>query len=434
MKIKVLLVFLLVLHLCFLMLFRFTAWPELVSFPYLLTRGYSLYGDMVHVYPPLLTYILAFIYKVFGSSLAVLQIFSWFLVLVNDLLIYLISLKLTNTKNLSAAAIILYIPLHISLEGNMLWFDSFMLTPMLLSFYFMLKKNKFAAFFWWSMAILSKQTALLFAPLYVFFLLHPKPNQKSITQALLGLMPVCVFVIYLLIRGSLVWFLNWNFIYPSLFWKDYPGYYHLTLNKREILTIISLIAPMLLGIKTMAKNLYLIGFLFISFIAFFPRFSFFHLQLFIALVVIGSVYAISKSRYLMLISIVLAILIVWLRLPNLKWDWQESPRFFEENTLAKAYEIKNEIGEKSVYFLNLPSQYYVLTNTYPPKPWVDNYGWYWEVPGFQNRTLDRWRENPPQYVLGHNGGYEPMAVTSWIRANYNSIEKEDYTIWQKKEN
>ncbi len=435
MKTKVLLLFLLLLHFFLLTLFRFTAWPELFSFPYLLARGYSLYGDMVHVYPPLLTYILAFIYKIFGNDLKVLQVFSWTLILVNDLLIYLIVTKLTGKRTLGIGAILFYIPLEIALEGNMLWFDTFMVTPMLLSLYYILKKNNFATIFWWSGAILSKQTALLFAPLYIYYIFQEaKPQKKEFLKILAGFTPVIVFIFYLLISGSLVWFLNWNFIYPSLYWKDYPGYYQLAISRREVLIIIALIFPTLLGLKAFGKNIYLTAFMLFSFLAFFPRFSFFHLQLFIALVVIESAYVIAKYRYLIPVSIAAVGLIIYLRYPYLKWDWQETPRFFEETTLAVADEINGKVNGKSVYFLNLTSQYYVLTGSFPPKPWVDNYGWYWEVPGFQQKTIKSWNNNPPELVVWQKGGYEPAILTSWIRANYNSTEREGYAIWQKKEN
>ncbi len=426
---------LLALQLFLLSQFRFTAWPEMLSFPYLWAHGFDLYQDLVHVYPPLLTYFLAGVYKLFGGGIVTLKIFSWLLIVVNDILIYQLVAKLTKSHFWGLFAIAIYIPLHLVLEGNMLWFDTFLLTPMLLSVLFSLRKNYLGSFLFWSIAILSKQTALIFAPVYFYFLYQAKSDRNKLKGSLLGLMPVFVFAIWLLLRGNFVWFLNWNFVYPTVYWKNYPGYYQLSLSRNEILIVALLFLPMLLKIKNFKENIMLSGFLLLSFLAFYPRFSFFHLQIFIAFSVILWSYLASKYRFFGLFAVVLTFVIIWLRAAQLKWDWQGNSRFYEPETMGQAALLKEVVLGSRVYYLNLPSHYYILTNSYPSKPWVDNYGWYWEVPGFQKQVLSRWEFNPPEIIVWGNGDYEPQEVTQWIKVNYNKVmSKDEIDIWQKKEN
>ncbi len=425
----------LAIHLFLLSQFRFTAWPEMLSFPYLWTHGFDLYKDMVHVYPPFLTYFLAGIYKLFGGGVFTLKIFFWLVTVFNDAVIYQLVTKLTKSHLWGIFALAIYIPLQFALEGNMLWFDTFLLTPMLLSALFILRKNYFGAFLFWSIAILTKQTALIFAPVYIYFLYQAKSDIAKLRGSFLGLMPVFAFVICLLLRGDLTWFLNWNFIYPTFYWKNYPGYYQLSMHRNEFLIVALLFLPSLLKIKSFKQNIMLPGFLVLSFLAFYPRFSFFHLQVFIAFSVIQWTYLAAKYRFFSLFAIVSTLAIVWLRTAQLKWDWQGNTRFYEPETAGQAALLKKVVSGSRVYYLNLPSHYYILTNSYPPKPWVDNYGWYWEVPGFQQAVLDRWSLNPPEIVVWQSGGYEPQEVTRWIRNNYNSTSLEgEINIWQKKEN
>src|SRR3990167_1746027 len=73
---------------------QFTAWPEMFSYPYLLNNGFMLYRDQALPYQPLLVLILSKIYIIFGYDINVLKIFTWGIILINDLLIFLISQKL----------------------------------------------------------------------------------------------------------------------------------------------------------------------------------------------------------------------------------------------------------------------------------------------------------------------------------------------------
>src|SRR5689334_232483 len=84
------------IHLLFLSRLQFTAWPEMVSFPYLINHGFVTYKDMVHAYPPLLVASLAVIYKIFGYKLIALEIFGWVTILVSDIFLFKILKEITK--------------------------------------------------------------------------------------------------------------------------------------------------------------------------------------------------------------------------------------------------------------------------------------------------------------------------------------------------
>src|SRR6266404_752935 len=140
-KIYWLLLLLLGLHIFILFVLQFTAWPEMVSFPYLINHGFVTYKDMVHAYPPLLVNVLAFLYKLFGYKVIVLKMFGWTTILASDVLIFLIIQKQTKKNNLALIGLSVYIFLQPILEGNMVWPDLFIVPFLLLTFLLFLKKK-----------------------------------------------------------------------------------------------------------------------------------------------------------------------------------------------------------------------------------------------------------------------------------------------------
>ena len=63
-------------HIVILFNLRFTSWPEMFSFPYLLNNGFNLYKDMIHAYTPLLTIFLANLFRLFGYNVWIVEIFT----------------------------------------------------------------------------------------------------------------------------------------------------------------------------------------------------------------------------------------------------------------------------------------------------------------------------------------------------------------------
>lgn len=444
-------------QLFFLVNLRFTAWPEMLSYAYLRNHGFLLYSDMVHPYPPLLTLILSFLFSFLGSHVWVLQIVAWSLAASNSLIIYWIFTKIDKQKwGLVAATV--YALLQPFLEGDMLWFDFAISTPLLLGFLFCLawQKNKsirylsFVSILFASSGLI-KQTGGLFFIIFVFWLLIKKIKLKEFLVAMLS--PLVLFiplVISLLQNTSLQGFLDWVVIYPSKYWTGFPGYIQMDLTKSELLVLLALVAPIFLLIrpKKLFKEkilLLLIMFIGVGLLAVYPRFSFFHLQTVLPFLIIGSVLAFSRiNNKLKMVGVLVIIFILfnYVFLPSFRFDWNKPVRFSESSDIALSQKISQITSqEEKIFLLGVHSGVYVYADRLPAKPWGDNFGWYYELPNVQEDTLARWQQSPPEHIFWQTpkqgnwydlAVYQPEQIVEWIKANYTKQDQIADNVWHWK--
>jgi len=444
---------LLILHLFLLFNLQFTAWPEMFSFPYLLNNGFRLYTDFVHVYPPLLTGVLAGFYRIFGYRLWVLQGVAWFLILVADWLIFKTIWLLTKNHKVAFIGLVFYILTQPFLEGNTLWFDTAIVVPVLAGTYWLFKKQYFWSGLCLTLAALTKQTAGLFIISGLGFVVFREKNLKKVMAFLVApLLAGLGLTSYLLTTNSLADFVNWTLVYPSQYWTQFPGYVQLSLSKRELFTLLILGSPFLLALFKFKKRIldennlmFVICNLLLTIVIVYPRWSFFHFQTALALlaILIGTASSVKLRNPGLLWMGYFFFLLVFVSLPMARRSWREEPRFWSSTELATAQTVKQKLnGSNSLFLLGPNSVYYVLTTTLPSKPWLDNFGWYWEIPGVAEKALASWNLNPPDYVLAEKpqtgdwfdlGTYRPTMVTNWLVENYNQKEliTENLTLWQR---
>lgn len=421
--------FLLLVHLFFLINLQFTAWPEVVSFPYLFNSGFKLYGGMVHAYPPLLTIVLSFVYKIFGYKLIALKIFTWVGILLSDVLIFKIVKSYTKKETFAILAVSFYILTQPFLDGNQLWFDTALTLPILLTICY--RKNMFLAGVFLTIALLTKQTAIVFI---IAFYLYTK-NYRFLIPVLFTL---GLFLVWMLTTGQLVEFYNWNFYYPSTFWTKYPGYEILALTKKEIFSVFLVLTPAIFLFVKKRKPVVLFLFLSAALIAVYPRFSFYHLQpaIAIAAILFGVCLKYLNINYKYSIFYIL-IVSVLISFPVIKRDWGEETRFWNNEAIQLADNIKDK-NYKRIYLFGPHSLIYVLSKTLPTTPWFDNYGWYFEIPGVQQSVLDSWKNYSPETILIQTpnqgqwyliGTYLPKKIMDWINFNYNKLQEVEPGLW-----
>lgn len=447
---------LILFHLFLLVNLRFTAWPEMLSFPYLRNNGYLLYKDMIHPYPPLLTMTLSVIFKIFGYKLIVLKLFTWMLILTVDVLIFVIVKLLTKNIKYSVFALIFYVIAQPFLDGNMLWFDLAIVPPILLGSYFLIcfldqpthKASVVAAGLFFGVAALIKQTAGIFLIAGVLWLVLQRVEIKKIGYFILG--PVIlglVLVIRLITEGALKSFIDWTIVYPFTFWGKFPGYVQMALSKHQLLTLSFLLSPVVVLLfrvrKSFTKDKHLkliILFLLLSLVLVYPRFSLFHFQTGIAFaaIVFAVVASKIKTNYFLYISY-FALFTYLIVLPVIKSDWGGETRFWSKDEIKLSNVIKDTIRESGlIYLQDLHSGLYVLSDRLPSKPWTDNFGWFLEIPGMQEQIVKRWDTNKPGYIIikdalpgnWHDmGTYRPKIIADWINKNYFKKEEIQTGVW-----
>jgi len=414
------------IHLLLLMNLRFTAWPEMVSFPFLSNNGYILYKDMIHAYPPVLTIILGVMYKIFGYKLIVLKIITWLIIILNDVLIVKITQKISGSSLWSLISLIFYVFTQPFLEGNMLWYDLAIVPAILFAFLSILNRKYFIAGFFFAVAALAKQNAALFLIFSIFYVLYRERSIKKLAVFLIGpLLLIATFITKLIADSSLMDFLNWTLIYPAKYWTNFPGYVQMGLSHRQLLIFIALCLPAFF-VFLRRKHLLLILYFMLSCVLIYPRFSFFHFQAGIAFSAILFGIFINKSKTkLMLITPLFICLFVVASFPVLKTDWQKESRFWGSEEIKTAKLINNSTKDGDLlYFFGPHSAIYVFANRLPPKPWVDNYSWYFEIPGVQEDIIKKWNTNMPSYIFAVRqedgnwfdlGTYRPSKIMDWVK-------------------
>jgi hypothetical protein len=457
MKKQIIIIFLLLfIQLFFLSNLQFTLWPEMTSYAFFKNNGFTLYEDFIFPYPPLLIFILSAIYKAFGYKLLAVKLLSWSLSLVNSILIYLITKNLLKGKGIKSVSVVplfalaFYIFLQPFLEGNMLWFDNVLVTPLLAAFYFFVSSNLALAGLFLALCALTKQTAGIFILSTFLLLLLSKRKTKEIVKfSLPSFFLGAALLLWALSLNMLSDFLNWTIIYPLTKWSSFPGYVQMALSKREALILLSLFIFPAFLLKINKKSTPLILFFTLSLLAVYPRFSFFHFQPALAFLAIA--YGLSfdyfqkiqNSKTKLLLPPLSAIIFILTIYPVAKTSWHKEARFFGSQDIALARKISSELAPQETIFLLGPhSGLYALSNRLPPKPWTDNFGWYLEISGVQEEIISRWEVSPPDYILWTQpkegnwfdlATYQPQEIVNWINSNYTKGEKlkENTYLWKK---
>ncbi len=334
----------------------------------------------------------------------------------------------------------------------MFWFDLAIVPPILLATFFAFHRKIFFAGLLLGVAVLIKQTVIIFLFLFFVFLLLRRTKFKDLVYIFFGPLILGVPLLFRLIQeGALSDFFHWTILYPLTEWGRYPGYVQMSITTREALILFLLFLPLLgsLVINIVRRKLLLdnhlsLLFLFLigSLIAVYPRFSFFHFQTALAFLIITIMYVLGEWKLKkLLVGFVLffGVLFPIIHQPVISRDWQKEARFYGKDDIKLAQAIKEFVPDnKSVFLLGPQSGLYVLSNRLPPKRWTDNFGWYLEITGVQEEIISQWEENPPDVVVWRTpqldnpydlGTYQPKKIARWIEANYTKEREIASGIW-----
>lgn len=445
---------LLTLHLILLSLTHFTAWPEMIFYPWLLSKGLLLYRDLLTQYPPGAFWILEGFFKISGYSIHALQIYAYFWILLGDVALYLISSRLWGKKLIAATVTLVFIFWQVLLYGNTLWFETIML-PFYFGFiYYVIKSGRgeggrfaFMAGLFAVPLLFIKQTAAITVVLgFAYLVVIPLKNKLIYLRNYL--LPIIFFVIvgiiYLLIEHTLTNFISWSLLTPLIFDSSFrvkPGL-------SDVLFILPAYIPL----------------------ALLPAFWFFKFKyrsevLLIALLSV-STYFFCSSRFMefkIIPSAAFSILLLGYTLANIKkiklnnlgkyfiffviavmtigqirsgykfttgrvnTQWI----FFGSDYQKLSKFIDYRIG-KEPFFIFGNYDYLYLTQDSVPKvlPYLPLFPWNFKIPGVQEKIIESLKANQIKYVLyipyqtdsRFYEKYYPEKLGEYIFTNYVTAE------------
>lgn len=435
---------------------KFTLWPEMVVYPYLFNKGFLIYKDIINPYPPLLTLFLAQFAKFFGYMPLPYLILTWGIISFIDLLIFYIAAKITKNYYYASLSTLFFVIFSLPFGINGLWFD-LVQTPLILiafyNFYQFLKnkssQNLYLAFLLLIVAIFIKQQAVWLMLWFILILVFKTRIKMSnfsknfyvIVTFFLSILLIHTFLFYSI--GTLKDSLFWTIRFPYFMASTMPGYVLLSKFK-QLLVILSLFlffSPTFISPKPKTNFIVLTAFFLILFA--YPRFDYFHLIPSIALLSIAfgpAVESYFKKAFFFKLLILAAL--IYLSVFTVRYfinNWQAQVRFFEPEILTAANFLRQITNENEpVYIQNGPDQLLPLSGRIPVKPWADEFPWYLELQGEQEKIVESLKEQNPRFVvykpydIGGRydlGSYRPEKIAYYLNENYQKSIQISDSLW-----
>lgn len=438
-----LLIGILVIHLVLLIVLKFTAWPEMSLWPYLITKGWLPYRDIAVAHTPLMLFDLSLFYKIFGTAILQLKIFTWILILFTDGLVFAVVRKIWNQKSAFLATIFFAVWMLL-FDGNGLWFDLYMGLLAFCSFYFAARKNWLWTGIFWALAFISKQTAVWFLIPLGLEMLRPFKVRplKVVAQFVTGALSIFIpFILLLFAFHLLPSFWNWAVKFGVFILPKAQGQIQLPDLKALGVAVFPFLIFVPLILETGKKNINLLIWALAGAMGTYPRFEYFHFQPAIPYLAIATALGIEsfKDKRNLFIKIFIPVYI----LGNLYIlgsffirNFNEGTRFYEKDVVEVADYVKyNTSPGDPIFVMNWWDNIYALTNTLPSTdPWIPQLSWYTEIPGIQEKMIADLQENPPSLIVFKpytNFGlssYIPEKIYNYVMANYTTGQKVDGVV------
>lgn len=410
------------IHIGLLTLFQFTAWPEMIAYPWLMSKGFSMYRDIIHPYPPLALFMLYGWYAFTGFSLSSLQLFTYLVTLITDGLIFGI-VRQKHGAVYAGIAVSIFALLHILFEGNGIWFDALSIPFLLLAyretFY---KKRLLWGGVFLGLAILIKQTNAVFAVLYLAPYIFRRHIFFKLTAAILVPVGIIIFAFSFFPWFADFWY--WAVFHPLFVHARLPGFI-LKPTPRQLLELGFLLSP-LVFVWRFDKRIFFLTV--VSLVFAIPRFALFHLLPAAAFLSIGMTYLLAKKPKMLWFGVLYILCVGALSVKTIQKNWQKPIRFFESDVLDTRAQLSAYLPHNEpVFFYNVPAQYFVMTPLLPTKPWADTFPWYLEVPGMQAQIINSLAS--VNYVVSGDfqigdtyalGAYRPKIIDAYIQNQFVS--------------
>lgn len=386
---------------------NFTAWPEMLAWPHFILNGWLPYKDIAIAHNPLLIIVLTLFYKLFGTGITQLQIFTWLLILINYYLLFWVTKKLYNKKT-AILALSFYIPIQLLFEGNGLWFD-LALVPFALLFFYLLKQKKYLlSGIIFALGFLTKQT-------FIYFLIPILISKIKINKFVIGFSSIFIAFVLLL--------LSFGILDDFYFWAVKFGVFYLPSATGQV----ALPSLRQLGVAFFPFTIFvfsptLIPWIVAGLMGVYPRWGLFHFQPALPFLAISFALALSKSKKILILVYLLIVGIIFVRF--LSRNWNGEVRFYEQDVKDVVTEL-NILNpkHKEIFVLNYWDNIYALTNTMPvTRPWIPYLFWYLSVPNVKDGMLsDIKTKMPEQIVVGTKPDFNWEEMKVFLERFYNCV-------------
>ena len=430
----------------------------MVIYPYLVNNGYVLYKDIIVPYFPLTLFLLSIFANFFGYQPALYQILTIGIILIIELLLFTISLKMSKNFLKALITTAFFVVLAIPFGTNGLWFDLILTPLVILSIYFFydfIKRGKKKSFtislIFLSLSFFIKQQIAFLAGVYFVTLISNKFGFERRTFSII-LKPLVFFLLLLLSQAFLLLKIHalkdaifWAVFFPAILAPKVPGYLLIPTFKQAVLIVaLFIVAKPSFEKKDIKFMIYIFAVALLIFA--YPRFDYFHLVPALAALALSfDVSSFKKGSRLKitLMSVSLIYLLIFSARQYLN-SWGKEVRFFESDIKQSAKILTKYIPpNEKVYIQNGPDQILPLSGRLPPKPWADEFPWYLEINGVQNRVIEGIENQNAKYVvfqpylIGSQfilGSYRPKIIADYLESNYKNFTPLSRDLWLKKKN
>ena len=439
-------------HVLYLLHTTFVDWPEMLVYPWFLTRHLLYYRDVVLAYVPGSYYILYALYSMLGFSVKSERIIAYLFIFLTDIFVYIAAKKLTKSRVWALAGMAFFIFWQPILSGNTIWYET-MLAPVYLGAflaalsYLEKPSGRRAVVLGLLLALASviKQTAAWSITLVCLFVwLSDRKKSVGFWRAVtIGILPVganLLFWAYFALLGAGKQYFFWAYGF-LLMLSHGSSMYMLPPTRGDIAFIAPAFVPIALALFLFRKNK-TITLLFLwtaaLIMAGLPRWGIHRLQPALAFAALGFSsllpYFWTKKYPARLIAGILIAAFVFsgsyrsIRLfVNVRDRMQ--PQFFGTPYQKLVDFVRYRFAGPFWVMGNDDYIYFGLDRTPWVLPWVPLFPWNAEVPGLEQdliRSIDR-QQIP--YILyipyhgtrGYYDSYRPEALYLYLTSKYEKI-------------
>lgn len=371
---------------------EFTAWPEMLAWPYLILKGWLPYRDIAIAHSPILLIVLSIFYKIFGVGIGQLKVFTWILILLNTYLTFYVGNKYWSRK-IGFFSAVSYIILCLVFQGNGLWFD-LALTPFVLLLYASLRgKRYFLAGLFFALGILTKQTFIWFLIPALYFILKGGLSLKKYIKFVYGILIILsVFTALLFAFGISDDFYNWAIKFGIFYLPNASG----QVLFPNLKSFIFATAPFMVVLFDLSFLPWIIA----GLLGVYPRWELFHFQPalpFLAIVISNLI--ISKKHILMkmFIGFSLAIYLVF----GINRNFGDTTRFYDSDVQATISAVKNNSSMvKTIYVANYWDNIYAISEIIPAtRPLIPYIPWYLDYGNNKEIIIKGLKTNIPERII-----------------------------------